>query len=73
MSSVSSFCMFDKILYVMLVTDNINNMTKPLNTVKRKNENEFLKKNLTNLKRNQWNVTKRKQCMVRCLKLKYAI
>ena len=70
MSSVSSFCMFDKILYVMLVTDNINNMTKP---VKRKNENEFFKKNLTNLKRNQWNVTKRKQCMVRCLKLKYAI
>ena len=73
MSSVSSFCMFDKILYVMLVTDNINNMTKPLNTVKRKNENEVFKKNLTNLKRNQWNVTKRKQCMVRCLKLKYAI
>ena len=73
MSSVSSFCMFDKILYVMLVTDNINNMTKPLNTVKRKNENELFKKNLTNLKRNQWNVTKRKQCMVRCLKLKYAI
>ena len=70
MSSVSSFCMFDKILYVMLVTDNINNMTKP---VKRKNENEFFKKNLTNLKRNQWNVTKREQCMLRCLKLKYAI
>ena len=73
MSSVSSFCMFDKILYIMLVTDNINNMTKPLNTVKRKNENEFFKKNLTNLKRNQWNVTKREQCMLRCLKLKYAI
>ena len=54
----------------MLVTDNINNMTKP---VKRKNENEFFKKNLTNLKRNQWNVTKREQCMLRCLKLKYAI
>ena len=73
MSSVSSFCMFDKILYVMLVTDNINNMTKLLNTVKRKNENELFKKNLTNLKRNQWNVTKREQCMLRCLKLKYAI
>ena len=73
MSSVSSFCMFDKILYVMLVTDNINNMTKPLNTVERKNKNEFFKKDLTNLKRNQWNVTKREQCMLRYLKLKYAI
>ena len=73
MSSVSSFCMFDKILCVMLVTNNINNMTKLLNTVKRKNENECFKKNLTNLKRNQWKVIKREQCMLRCLKLKYAI
>ena len=44
MSSVSSFCMFDKILYVMLVTDNINNMTKLLNTVKLKMKMNFLKK-----------------------------